>query len=186
MREKLTALVEEGEILDMEEKILVIKHMHTSEIRNTMSSFFSRYATVPTCLQSPLALKTLAEITKYLLTACVHDRDKDYKIIYGILLASQNLFAHQENRKKTFLTALIRDHGIWQDLNKWRFWIYRVIERKAADMEKRRKRAAAEKNAGTLTPRGMLGFLGKKMLGVGSASTRKAEAEDEAKRKKLV
>ena len=82
VRERMRLLVEEGVVLAMDEKIRVITHMHTSELRNTMADFFARYAQAPVCLSSLPALKTLAEITKYLLAACVHDRENDHTIVH--------------------------------------------------------------------------------------------------------
>ena len=42
----------------------------------------------PKVVDNPDALKTLGEILKYLLTAYVHEKDENYKVIYAILHCS--------------------------------------------------------------------------------------------------
>jgi hypothetical protein len=63
------------------------------------------------------ALKTLGEILKYLLTAYVHEKDENYKVIYAILHSSQLIFHFKEGenseKQKVYLTVYLSDHGIW-------------------------------------------------------------------------
>ena len=43
----------------------------------------------PKCIDSIEALKTLGEILKYSLTAFIHEKDENYKIVISILHSSQ-------------------------------------------------------------------------------------------------
>ena len=43
----------------------------------------------PKLIENADALKTLGELIKYLLTAFVHEKDENYKVIYAILHSSQ-------------------------------------------------------------------------------------------------
>ena len=85
--------------------------------------------TSPRVIENFESLKILGEIIKYMLTAFVHDKDHDYKIIYAILLSSQFLYS-LKNKRKIFLTTLLNDHGIWQDTQKWKSWIQRILNKK--------------------------------------------------------
>ena len=65
------------------------------------------------------ALVTLGEFTKLLLSASVNDKDTDYKIVYAILLASQHIYAKKDKRKE-YLTSIVKDHGIWTEASNWK------------------------------------------------------------------
>ena len=84
-----------------------------------MVSEYLKLITSPKLIENPEALKTLGDLIKYLLTAFVHERDENYKVIYSILHCSQLVFHVMENsdqtRKKIFLTQYLNDHGIWQE-----------------------------------------------------------------------
>ncbi len=42
----------------------------------------------PKFIENPDALKTLGELIKYLLTAFIHEKDDNYKVVYAILHCS--------------------------------------------------------------------------------------------------
>lgn len=81
-------------------------------------------------------MKTLSDIIKYLITVSIHDKQNDFEIIYSILWCSQNIYVVDEvTMKKTFLTHNVKEHGIWQDISKWIYWIYKVIENKRQEFK---------------------------------------------------
>lgn len=52
-----------------------------------------------------MPLKTLGEILKYSLTAFIHDKDDNYKIVYAILHSSQFIFhSNDVSQPKVYLT----------------------------------------------------------------------------------
>jgi predicted nucleic-acid-binding protein len=84
----------------------------------------------PKNIENPVALKTLGELIKYLLTAFFHEKDENYKVIMAILHSSQFIFHIRDTsiesansmppkkglmneKKKVFLTSYLNDHGIW-------------------------------------------------------------------------
>jgi len=69
----------------------------------------------PKVIENPEALKTLGEILKYLLTAFVHEKDENFKVIHSILHCSQLIFCLHEEKHKIYLTHYLSDHGIWQE-----------------------------------------------------------------------
>lgn len=85
----------------------------------------------PKCIDNHEALKTLGELIKYMLTAYVHDKDDNYRIIYSILHSSQQIYysalGTTNDKNKIFLTTYLNDHGIWQEIEIWRGCISKII-----------------------------------------------------------
>lgn len=65
----------------------IISSLHSSTVREIVADFLKGINS-PKLIESAEALKTLGEILKYMLTAYVHDKDENYKIIYAILHSS--------------------------------------------------------------------------------------------------
>ena len=65
----------------------MIRALHDQDIRNNIAIFL-REITGPRYIEDANALKTLGELFKYLLTAFVHDKDEDYRVIIEILKTS--------------------------------------------------------------------------------------------------
>ena len=61
--------------------------MHISRVRDTVAEFLKGINS-PKIIMNGDALKTLGEILKYLLTAFVHEKDDNYKVIHSILHSS--------------------------------------------------------------------------------------------------
>lgn len=61
--------------------------MHDSCLRDAVGDLL-RTINSPKLIENSEALKTLGEILKYLLTAYVHEKDENYKIIHSILHCS--------------------------------------------------------------------------------------------------
>ena len=62
----------------------------------------------------------------------VHEQSDDYRLVYGILESSQNIFT-VANKRKHFLSGLLADHGVWQDVKVWRELIAETIQHKMVD-----------------------------------------------------
>lgn len=56
-------------------------------MRTTVAEFLKSINS-PKNVENPIALKSLGELIKYLLTAMVHEKDENYKILYSILHSS--------------------------------------------------------------------------------------------------
>lgn len=78
-----------------------------------------------------MPLKTLGEILKYSLTAFIHDKDDNYKIVYAILHSSQFIFHSNDiSQPKVYLTSLLNDHGLWQETQVWKVCIQKLLNHK--------------------------------------------------------
>lgn len=103
-----------GESITLEEKGLIISSLHSEMIRDTLSEFL-KTINAPKQLERQEPLTTLGDILKYSLTAFLHERDENYKLVYAILHCSQLVFFIEPNGTRLFLTNLLNDHGIWQE-----------------------------------------------------------------------
>jgi hypothetical protein len=92
--------------------------MHESKVRDSVAEYLKLISS-PKIIDNSEALKTLGELLKYLLTAFVHEKDENYKIISAILHSSQLIFhvktSNDEKVTKVYLTNYLHDHGIWQE-----------------------------------------------------------------------
>lgn len=61
--------------------------MHDAKVRDSIAELF-RNITAPKAIENGEALKTLGELVKYMLTAFVHEKDENYKVIFSILHVS--------------------------------------------------------------------------------------------------
>ena len=91
-------------------------------------------------------LQVLGDLIKYLLTAIIHEKDVNFKVIHAILNVSQLLYyqsyqkvlinenssqpQYQYKLKKTYLTQYVNDHGIWQEENIWKSVLQKVLNYK--------------------------------------------------------
>lgn len=73
--------------IDMNEKEKIIASLHRTQVRETVADFL-KIINSPKNIENPEALKTLGEIIKYLLTAFVHEKDENFKVVQSILNAS--------------------------------------------------------------------------------------------------
>lgn len=103
-----------GEPISYEEKSSIISSLHNNQTRDILADFLKE-VNAPKHLENVDALKTLGEIIKYSLTAFIHERDENYKIVYAILHSSQPLYFLDASGQRLFLTSLLNDHGIWQE-----------------------------------------------------------------------
>lgn len=65
----------------------IISSLHSSRVRDIVADFLKTINS-PKVIENAEAIKTLGEILKYLLTAYVHEKDENYKVVYAILHCS--------------------------------------------------------------------------------------------------
>jgi hypothetical protein len=83
----LLAALMKGEDISYDEKSLIIASLHSHKIRDAVAEFL-KTVMAPKVIDNIEAIKTLGEILKYSLTAFIHDRDENYKLVYAILHCS--------------------------------------------------------------------------------------------------
>ena len=69
----------------------LIKAFHERDMRMKITDLLKSVGT-QRCVVSLKGLQTLGELIKYLLTAIIHEKDVNYKVILAILNASQLLY----------------------------------------------------------------------------------------------
>ena len=111
--------------LTLDQKSQMISSLHSPRVRATVADFL-KTLTSPRLIDNPHALKTLGELLKYLLTAYVHEKDENYRVVYAILYSSQMIYCARDGCK-VYLTSYLADHGIWQEINIWKICIQKII-----------------------------------------------------------
>lgn len=74
-----------------EELSRLILAFHQKETRMKITESLKSIGT-PRCVVSLYGLQTLGELIKYLLTAIIHEKDVNFKVIHAILNVSQLLY----------------------------------------------------------------------------------------------
>lgn len=144
---KQTQLTEAEMVPSKEELSKLILAFHEKDTRMKLTEQLKMIGT-PRCVVSLRGLQTLGELIKYLLTAIIHEKDVNFKVIHAILNVSQMLYYQNyviemdpvEARKgrskkiirlrKYYLTQYIHDHGIWQEENIWKNVLQKVLNQK--------------------------------------------------------
>ena len=83
----LNALIK-GQDITYDQKGGIISALHNSKVREAVAEFLKSINS-PRNIDNANALKTLGELIKYLLTAFVHEKDENFKVIHAILHSSQ-------------------------------------------------------------------------------------------------
>ena len=81
----------------------------------------------------------MADLIRFLLTLFVHEKSVDYELLRAVLESSALIYFLNNNRK-TLLTHLIMDHGIWKDIQAWKECIEANIKIKMKESTERMKR----------------------------------------------
>ena len=84
-----------GEDISFDQKEGIVAALHKSTVRETVSEYL-RTIISPKIIENANALKTLGELIKYLLTAFVHEKDENYRVILSILQSSQLIYHVRE------------------------------------------------------------------------------------------
>lgn len=80
-----------GQDISFDSKGEIISSLHSSRVREAVADFLKTINS-PKLIDNAEALKTLGEILKYMLTAYVHEKDENYKVVYAILHSSHQIF----------------------------------------------------------------------------------------------
>jgi len=70
-----------------EELSKLIQAFHEKDMRMKVTETL-KMVSIPRCVVSLKGLQTLGELIKYLLTAIIHEKDVNFKVIYAILNSS--------------------------------------------------------------------------------------------------
>ena len=84
---KITDKTPEQIVPKKEELSKLISAFHEKEVRMKITESL-KMITIPRCVVSLKGLQTLGELIKYLLTAIIHEKDVNFKVIYAILNSS--------------------------------------------------------------------------------------------------
>ena len=76
-----------GHDLTFDQKGEVIQAMHNSQIRDSISETI-KIINSPKLIENGDTMTTLGEVIKYMLTAFIHEKDDNYKVIYSVLHVS--------------------------------------------------------------------------------------------------
>ena len=77
----------EGHDISFDEKTDVIGSLHKPKVRAAVSIFLQEIQS-PKLIDNPVALKTLGELLKYLLTAFLHEKEDDIRVIMAIMASA--------------------------------------------------------------------------------------------------
>lgn len=88
---KITDKTEEEIVPSKEELSKLILAFHEKDMRMKITEVLNGICT-QRCVVSLRGLQTLGELIKYLLTAIIHEKDVNFKVIYAILNSSQLLY----------------------------------------------------------------------------------------------
>lgn len=91
---KITHKTESEIVPSKEELSILIKAFHEKDMRMKVTETL-KMVQLPRCVVSLKGLQTLGELIKYLLTAIIHEKDVNFKVIYAILNSSQLLYFQQ-------------------------------------------------------------------------------------------
>ena len=113
----------------------LILAFHEKEVRMQLTENMKAIGT-PRQVVSLEGLRTLGELIKYLLTAIIHEKDVNFKVIHAILNVSQLLYYQSYEKieikgkdskpittyklQKSYLTTFVNEHGIWLEETIWR------------------------------------------------------------------
>lgn len=96
--QKITDKTEEEIVPSKEELSKLILAFHEKDMRMKITEVLKGICT-QRCVVSLKGLQTLGELIKYLLTAIIHEKDVNFKVIYAILNSSQLLYYQSPARQ---------------------------------------------------------------------------------------
>jgi len=94
---KITDKCEEEIVPSKEELSKLILAFHEKDMRMRITDVLKGICT-QRCVISLKGLQTLGELIKYLLTAIIHEKDVNFKVIYAILNSSQLLYYQSQQK----------------------------------------------------------------------------------------
>lgn len=152
--ERITEKPEIDIVPDKETLSMLIRCFHERDVRMRITETLRQVGTAR-CVVSLRGLQTLGELIKYMLTAIIHEKDVNYRVITAILNVSQLLYfqddetgASNGKRKKVsrkyYLTQYVNDHGIWQEENIWKSVLSKVLNNKFSEAVQKDKERKSE------------------------------------------
>ena len=99
---KITDKTEEEIVPSKEELSKLILAFHEKDMRMKITEVLKGICT-QRCVVSLKGLQTLGELIKYLLTAIIHEKDVNFKVIYAILNSSQLLYYQSQSKSQSLV-----------------------------------------------------------------------------------
>ncbi|CAI2381472.1 unnamed protein product [Moneuplotes crassus] len=146
VKDKIKNMIRNQSELTMEDKADILNLIHLKEVNFKISEELKTISDV----KEYHVLKDLSDIVNYMITESINDKHNDFKIINNILMCSSSIFCRRQpdgtpQAKKAYLTDLIRPHAIWGETNRWKTWIYCIVEEKKNENINKKKKQVSEK-----------------------------------------
>lgn len=132
--------------LTMEDKAELLNMLHNKEVNFRVTEELKTITDV----KEYHVLRDLSDLVNYMITESINDKHNDFKIINNILGSSGSIYCRktpdgQSQIKKTYLMDMIKNHAIWGEINRWKTWIYWVIEEKKKESLNKKKKHIMDK-----------------------------------------
>ena len=146
VKSKIRAMIKDQIELTMEDKADLLNNIHLKEVNYRISEELKSISNV----KEYHVLKDLSEIVNYMITESINDKHNDFKIINNILNCSSSIYCRKSpegvpQARKIYLTDFLKPHAIWTETNRWKTWIYCVIEEKKKENIMKKKKNVVEK-----------------------------------------
>lgn len=146
VKSKIKDMIKNQIELTMEEKADLLNLLHHKEVNHRVTEELKTITDV----REYHVLRDLSELVNYMITNSINDKHNDFKIINNILSSASSIYCRKSPEglpqvKKTYLTDLIKHHALWTETNRWKTWIYCVIEEKKKESINKRKKVVIEK-----------------------------------------
>jgi hypothetical protein len=146
VRDKIKSMIRHQIELSMEDKADLLTMVHQREVNHRISEELKTITDV----KEYHVLHDLSDIVNYMITESISDKHNDFKIINNILSIASSIYCRKSPEgvpqiRKIFLTDLLKNHAIWTDTNRWKTWIYLVIEEKKKESVNKKKKSVNER-----------------------------------------
>ena len=146
VKNKIKNMIKEQSKLTMEDKADLLSMLHQKEVNYRVTEDLKTITDVG----EYHVLHDLSELVNYMITESINDRHNDFKIVNNILSNSSTIYCRKSpdgmtQLKKTYLADLIKGHAIWTEINRWKTWIYQVIDEKRKESLAKKKKQIVEK-----------------------------------------
>ena len=140
VKSKIKSMIRDQSKLTMEDKADLLSMLHQKEVNYCVTENLKTISDVG----EYHVLHDLSELVNYMITESINDRHNDFKIINNILNNSSTIYCRKNSEgltqlKKTYLADLIKGHAIWTEINRWKTWIYKVIDEKKKESLAKKK-----------------------------------------------
>lgn len=146
VKNKIKDMIKNQHELTMEEKADLLNMLHNKEVNHRVTEELKTITDV----KEYHVLRNLSELVNYMITESISDKHNDFKIINNILSSASSIYCRKSpdgtpQVRKTYLTDLIKNHALWTETNRWKTWIYCVIEEKKKESLNKKKKVVVEK-----------------------------------------